>query len=87
MLGSANSGALRALLLSLVTTSAEGALRLIMNSDPRSKAAKKLEKLAEEANVEAETTHDPNRKQALRVLTLKYMRLAKFVRHKRRSAD
>ena len=65
---------------------ADGALRCL-NNDQRPKTAKELEKLAEESKITAETTHDPNRKQALRVLALKYMRLAKFVRSKRRSAD
>jgi hypothetical protein len=55
-----------------------------MNNDQPAKTAKKLEKLAEEAKVNAETTHDPNRKRALRIAALKYMRLAKFVRSRRR---
>lgn len=46
--------------------------------------AKVLQKLAEEAKINAETTVDPNRRRALRVTALKYKRLANFVRAKGR---
>jgi hypothetical protein len=48
---------------------------------PPSKA-EELQKLAEEAKINAETTVDPNRRRALRVTALKYRRLADFVRSK-----
>jgi hypothetical protein len=46
--------------------------------------ANELQKLAEEAKINAETTVDPNRRRALRVTALKYRRLANFVRAKDR---
>lgn len=39
-----------------------------------------LRKLAEEAKLVAETTQDPNRRRALRLMSLKYKRLAEFSR-------
>lgn len=43
-------------------------------------APKNLTKLAEEAKLVAETTQDPNRRRALRLMALKYKRLAAFSR-------
>ena len=40
-----------------------------------------LRKLAEEAKLVAETTQDPNRRRALRLMSLKYKRLAEFSRN------
>ena len=39
-----------------------------------------LNKLAEEAKVVAESTQDPNRRRMLRMMALKYKRLAEFAR-------
>jgi hypothetical protein len=39
-----------------------------------------LTKLAEEAKLVAETTQDPNRRRALRLMSIKYKRLADFSR-------
>ncbi len=39
-----------------------------------------LTKLAEEAKLTAETTQDPNRRRMLRMMSLKYKRLAEFAR-------
>jgi len=44
------------------------------------KAPENLTKLAEEAKLVAETTQDPNRRRALRLMSLKYNRLADFAR-------
>jgi hypothetical protein len=46
---------------------------------PPANKANELQKLAEEAKINAETTVDPNRRRALRVTALKYRRLANFV--------
>jgi hypothetical protein len=43
-------------------------------------APENLTKLAEEAKLVAETTQDPNRRRALRLMSLKYKRLAEFSR-------
>ena len=43
-------------------------------------APENLTKLAEEAKLVAETTQDPNRRRALRLMSLKYKRLADFSR-------
>ena len=43
-------------------------------------APQKLTKLAEEARLVAETTQDHNRRRALRMMSLKYRRLAEFAR-------
>ncbi len=43
-------------------------------------APENLTKLAEEAKLIAETTQDPNRRRMLRMMSLKYKRLAKFAR-------
>jgi hypothetical protein len=43
-------------------------------------ARENLTKLAEEAKLVAETTQDPNRRRMLRIMALKYKRLAKFAR-------
>jgi len=43
-------------------------------------APQKLTKLAEEAKLVAETTQDHNRRRALRLMALKYKRLAAFAR-------
>ena len=43
-------------------------------------APENLTKLAEEAKLVAETTQDPNRRRMLRIMSLKYKRLAKFAR-------
>jgi hypothetical protein len=43
-------------------------------------APENLTKLAEEAKLVAETTQDPNRRRMLRMMSLKYKRLAKFAR-------
>jgi hypothetical protein len=43
-------------------------------------APENLTKLAEEAKLVAETTQDPNRRRMLRIMALKYKRLARFVR-------
>ena len=43
-------------------------------------APENLTKLAEEAKLVAETTQDPNRRRMLRMMALKYKRLAKFAR-------
>ncbi|KAB2940329.1 MAG: hypothetical protein K8F92_16070 [Hyphomicrobium sp.] len=45
-----------------------------------SKAPEKLTKLAAEAKLVAETTQDPNRRRALRLMSIKYKRLAEFAR-------
>ena len=39
-----------------------------------------LTKLAEEAKLVAESTQDPNRRRMLRMMSLKYKRLARFAR-------
>jgi hypothetical protein len=44
-------------------------------------APQKLTKLAEEAKLVAETTQDHNRRRALRLMSLKYKRLAEFSRN------
>jgi hypothetical protein len=44
------------------------------------KAPENLTKLAEEAKLVAETTQDPNGRRALRLMSLKYKRLADFAR-------
>jgi ribosomal protein S15P/S13E len=44
------------------------------------KASEKLTKLAEEAKLVAETTQDQHRRRALRLMALKYKRLAEFSR-------
>jgi hypothetical protein len=44
------------------------------------KAPENLTKLAEEAKLVAETTQDPNGRRALRLMSLKYKRLAEFSR-------
>jgi hypothetical protein len=44
------------------------------------KAPENLTKLAEEAKLVAETTQDPNGRRALRLMALKYKRLAEFCR-------
>jgi hypothetical protein len=41
-------------------------------------APENLTKLAEEAKLVAETTQDPNRRRMLRMMALKYKRLARF---------
>jgi hypothetical protein len=46
-----------------------------------------LTKLAEEAKLVAETTQDPNRRRALRLMSLKYKRLAEFSRQQPDDAD
>ena len=43
-------------------------------------APENLTKLAEEAKLVAETTQDPNRRRMLRMMSLKYKRLARFAR-------
>ncbi len=43
-------------------------------------APENLTKLAEEAKLVAERTQDPNRRRMLRMMSLKYKRLAKFAR-------
>ena len=43
-------------------------------------APENLTKLAEEAKLVAETTQDPNQRRMLRMMALKYKRLAKFSR-------
>ena len=43
-------------------------------------APENLTKLAEEAKLVAETTQDPNGRRALRLMSLKYKRLADFAR-------
>ena len=43
-------------------------------------APENLTKLAEEAKLVAETTQDPNRRRMLRIMALKYKRLARFAR-------
>ena len=43
-------------------------------------APENLTKLAEEAKLVAETTQDPNGRRALRLMSLKYKRLAEFAR-------
>jgi len=43
------------------------------------KKTEELRRLAAEAEIVAETTVDPNRKRALRIVALKYKRLAGFV--------
>jgi hypothetical protein len=43
-------------------------------------APENLTKLAEEAKLVAETTQDPNRRRMLRMMSLKYKRLAEFAR-------
>ena len=43
-------------------------------------APENLTILAEEAKLVAETTQDPNRRRALRLMALKYKRLAEFSR-------
>ena len=43
-------------------------------------APENLTKLAEEAKLVAETTQDPNRRRALRLMSIKYKRLAEFAR-------
>ncbi len=43
-------------------------------------APENLTKLAEEAKLVAETTQDPNRRRALRLMSLRYKRLAGFAR-------
>ena len=52
----------------------------------QTKAPERLTKLAEEAKLNAETTQDPNRRRMLRMMALKYKRLAKFSR-KQTNAD
>jgi hypothetical protein len=47
-----------------------------MNDDTN--APENLTKLAEEAKLIAETTQDPNRRRMLRMMALKYKRLARF---------
>ena len=49
-------------------------------------APQKLTKLAEEAKLVAETTQDHNRRRALRLMSLKYKRLAEFSRNQPDSA-
>ena len=44
------------------------------------KGPEDLNKLAEEAKLVAETTQDPNQRRMLRVMSLKYKRLADFAR-------
>ena len=44
----------------------------------------RLQRLAAEAQIIAETTVDPNRKRALSLIALKYKRLAEFERLKAR---
>ena len=48
---------------------------------------KNLTKLAEEAKLVAETTQDPNRRRMLRMMSLKYKRLAEFARSQPDSDD
>ena len=63
-----------------------------MSNDEATAKTDKLQRLAAEAQIVAETTVDPNRKRALSVIALKYKRLAEFVRsdhplrHVRRAA-
>jgi hypothetical protein len=56
----------------------EGQGILFMTDDAN--APGNLTKLAEEAKLVAETTQDPNRRRALRLMSLKYKRLADFAR-------
>jgi hypothetical protein len=58
-------------------------LHMSIDATPANKA-KELQKLAEEAKINAETTADPNRRRALRMTALKYKRLANFVDAKSR---
>jgi hypothetical protein len=51
----------------------------LSDEEPTGKTAR-LQRLAAEAQIIAETTVDPNRKRALSLLALKYKRLAEFVR-------
>ncbi len=53
-----------------------------MSNDAPTAKTDKLQILAAEALIAAETTVDPARKRALRVLALGYARLAEFVRPK-----
>ena len=50
-------------------------------------APQKLTKLAEEAKLVAETTQDHNRRRALRLMSLKYKRLAEFSRNQPDAGD
>jgi hypothetical protein len=58
-----------------------GELRALSEVEPTAKTDT-LQRLAAEALIVAETTVDPARKRALRVLALGYARLADFVRAK-----
>jgi hypothetical protein len=46
----------------------------------RTNGPENLTKLAEEAKLVAESTQDPNRRRMLRMMSLKYKRLARFAR-------
>ena len=50
-------------------------------------APENLTKLAEEAKLTVETTQDPNRRRTLRMMALKYRRLAEFARSRPDSND
>jgi len=51
-----------------------------MSMTDHANAPENLTKLAEEAKLVAETTQDPNRRRALRLMSLQYKRLAEFSR-------
>jgi hypothetical protein len=60
-----------------------------MSAEPEDDADKavKLLKLAEEAKLTAETTQDPNRRRLLRMIALKYKRLAEFAQSTRQTVQ
>ena len=53
-----------------------------MSNEEHTIKTDRLQRLAAEAQIIAETTVDPNRKRALSLIALKYKRLAEFVRLK-----
>ena len=57
-----------------------GEIRYAMNNEEPTVKSDRLQRLAAEAQIIAETTVDPNRKRALSLIALKYKRLAEFVR-------